>query len=370
VRDLVGWVWRPVGIYLASRAVTAVAFAVAAYMSPAYDFRGTFMRWDGEWYIPIAREGYPSHVAPGEGSRVAFFPGYPAAIRAVARVTGLSYEVSALVVAAGCGLVAAVLLWVVARRLAGADTADRATALFCFFPGSYILSLAYAEGLMLVLAITCLLALMSRRWLLAGVAAALATATRPNAVVLIVCCAWEAGRHLRRRPELGAPPKWHWRPVLAPLLAPLGVLAYFAFLWNRTGEAGVWFRTEREGWDQRLDGGISTVRVLWRVIHHPLADINNLVAALSVVVLVVAGYLLVRSRLPSVLVLYAAVIALGAFVSESTVSRPRFLLTAFPIFIAVAKKVHGGGFGVVLGCSGVLLACLAIVSVGTLAPTP
>ena len=73
--DLIGWVWRPLGIYVASRAMTAVAFAVAAYMSPAYDFRGTFLRWDGEWYIPIARDGYPNRVAPGEGSLVAFFPG-------------------------------------------------------------------------------------------------------------------------------------------------------------------------------------------------------------------------------------------------------------------------------------------------------
>lgn len=370
LRSLGGWVWRPLGIYAASRAVTAVAFAVAAYMSPNYDFRGTFLRWDGEWYIPIAREGYPSQVAVGEGSRVAFFPGYPAAIRSVARVSGLSYETSALVVAAGCGLVAAILLWVLARRLGGADVADRATALFCFFPGSYILSLAYAEGLMLTLALTCLLALMSRRWLLAGVAAALATGTRPNAVVLVACCAWEAGRHMRRRPELGSAPKWNWRPAVAPLLAPLGVLAYFGFLWAKTGEATVWFRTQREGWGQQLDGGISTVRVIWRVIQHPVADINHLVATLSVVFLVVAGYLLLRSRLPSVLVLYAGLICAAAFVSESTVSRPRFLLTAFPLFIAMAQKVEAGSFGVVLGCSGVLLAALAVVSVGTIAITP
>ncbi|MGH9034336.1 MAG: glycosyltransferase family 39 protein, partial [Acidimicrobiia bacterium] len=321
-------------------------------------------------YIPIARDGYPNRVAPGEGSLVAFFPGYPATIRAVARTSGLSYEVSALLVAAAFGLVATVLLWVLARRLAGPDAADRTTALFCFFPGSYILSLAYAEGLMLTFAIACLLALMSRRWLLAGVAAALATGTRPNAVVLVACCAWEAGRHVRRRAEPGAPPTWNWRPVVAPLLAPVGALVYLGFLWHKTGEAGVWFRTEREGWNQRLDGGISTLRVIWRVIQHPVADINDLVATLSVIFVVVAAYVLFRSRLPSVLVLYAALIALAAFISESTVSRPRFLLTAFPLFIALALKLQGARFAVVLGCSGVLLAALSILSVGTLAPTP
>src|SRR5664279_2260311 len=66
----------------------------------------------------------------------------------------------------------------------------RTTAVFACFPGAIVLSLAYTEGLTLVLAVGCLLALLHRRWLLAGICAAFATAARPNALALVVACGW------------------------------------------------------------------------------------------------------------------------------------------------------------------------------------
>src|SRR5438128_829027 len=77
--------------------------------------------------------------------------------------------------------------------------AGRPVALFCFFPGAMVLSLAYSEALMLALAIGCLLALLKERWVTAGVLGAFATATRPNAVALVAACAWAAGTAIWRR---------------------------------------------------------------------------------------------------------------------------------------------------------------------------
>src|SRR5207302_760700 len=83
--------------------------------------------------------------------------------------------------------------------LAGRRTARRATLLFCFFPGSIVFSMVYSEGVMIALAAGCLLALQQRRWLLAGVLGGLATAARPNAVVLVVACGWAAVDAVVRR---------------------------------------------------------------------------------------------------------------------------------------------------------------------------
>src|SRR5205807_7473706 len=96
-----------------------------------------------------------------------------------------------------------------------------------FFPGSIVLTPFYTEGLLIALVLGCLLALLHDRWWTAGVLAALATATRPNAVVIVACCACAAAVAIRRRRD--------WRPLVAPLLAPTGLLAYFSFLWLRTG---------------------------------------------------------------------------------------------------------------------------------------
>ena len=345
--------------------MTAVALAVAAVLTPDYRFGELFFRWDGGWYLDVARNGYP-HVLPvgpdgqAVASNIAFFPLYPLAIRGVSQATGMPLQAAALVVATTCGAATAVLLWLLVRRLSGIEVADRATALFCFFPGSFVLSMTYTEPMMTALATGCLLALLTRRWVTAGVTAGLATAARPNAVALVAACLWEAGRAVRRG---------EWRSLAAPALAPIGVIAFFGFLGFRTGHADAWLLTE-QAWHERIDYGRSTVRDIGRVLRHPLADVNLLIGAVCVVFLVVTGVLLLRSKLPSVLVVYTAVIVFLAFTREVTASRPRFLLVAFPLLIPVAQKTRGVAFSVVLGSSAVLLAALAMLSTGSLAATP
>jgi len=38
-----------------------------------------------------------------------------------------------------------------------------------------------------------------------------------------------------------------WRSLLAPLLSPVGIVAFFCFLWVRTGNPLAWYVTQREG---------------------------------------------------------------------------------------------------------------------------
>ena len=363
------WLARPLGIYLASRTVVVAALGVAAVLHPEWNFGFLLGHWDSSWYRRVAADGYPAVVPTGEGlpanqSTVAFFPLFPLLTRFLAGATGLSVTAAGVLLAAGFGALAAALLWELVRREAGADVADRATALFCFFPAAAVLSLNYAESLLLALAIGCLLALRRQQWLLAGVTAGLATATRPNAVALVACCAWEAGRRLRRR---------EWRALAAPLLAPAGLLVFFAFLWVRTGDALVWLHVQAAGWDQHVDFGRSTIQGVLDTLRHPGVHLNISVGAASFVFAVVAGVLLVRSRLPSVFVVYSAVVLALAFSSQAVGSRPRFVLTAFPLIVAVARRARGPAFLIVLGSSAVLLAALTVLSFGAppdVAPIP
>jgi hypothetical protein len=244
-------------------------------------------------------------------------------------------------------------------RSAGADAADRATALFCFFPGSFVLSMLYSEALMLLLALGCLWALVARRWWVAGVAAGLATATRPNAVALVACCLFAAAPALRRR---------QWRALAAPVLAPTGVVAFLAFLWVRTGEASAWFDVQRGGWGESL--GLEVWRRTVAVADDPIADINKLLATLGLVFCVAAFVVLLRSGLPSVLVVYTVVIVGLAVASQTLGLRPRFVLTAFPLFIALGLRLRGTAYAVVLGSSAALLGALTVLSTGTIVATP
>ena len=142
------------------------------------------------------------HLLPDVEARAAFFPLYPMIVRAADRILPGGDTLAALAVSTALALVAVVLVGVLARRLYDNDVAERAMVLFAVFPGSFVLSYAYAEALLIVLAAVCLWFLLDERWLLAGVAAALATATRPNGVALVAACAVAAFLAIRAQPRL------------------------------------------------------------------------------------------------------------------------------------------------------------------------
>lgn len=363
---------RPAGVFLASRVVVLLAMCTGSVMASAggrhLTVKDQFHAWDGAFYLDIAKRGYPRHLPVIGGhvlsSRAAFFPLLPLLIRVVKKVTGLSPLQAGVLLGLLFGLAACCLLWALTRRLFDAEAADRATALFAFFPASFVLGMPYAEGLMLVLAIGCLWCLIERRFLPAGVLAALATATRPNAVVLVVCVLFEAVLVMRSRRRLDG------RALLAVVLAPLGFVAFMLFLWHHTGTLNAWFRTQREGWHESL-ALTATVTKVQHFLHNPFHDVNTFLAVTGFFFIIVAGVLVLRSGQPGVLVLYTAGVVALALLSRTLGARPRFVLTAFPLFIALGQRLRRPlPFIVVLGMFAALLGTLTVVSLSTTIATP
>jgi hypothetical protein len=326
----------PLLAYAASRVITTFAIALAA-MASRQSFQNVMTVWDGRWYVRIALHGYPHSVPQGDfyagtgrqvQSSVAFFPLYSLLTRGLDRVLPGGADVAGVVLALLIGAAATVVVWMVADKVAGRQVADRAAVLFAFSPGAFVLSLVYAEGLLVLLSAGCLLALLERRWLLAGVLAALAGATRPNATAVMLACAWTAGVAIWQNRE--------WRAAVAPLLAPAGMLAFFVFLWWHTGETLIWFRVESQGWGERIDLGWSNLGVFADVVTRPLYNPNKIVLAISMVSAVVLLVILVRAKLPAILNVYA-LSGLGLVLASHINARPRFIFVAFPVVIALAK---------------------------------
>jgi Gpi18-like mannosyltransferase len=187
---------------------------------------------------------------------------------------------------------------VLARRLYDERVAARAMVLVCVFPGSFVLSFAYAEALLLVLAVATLLLLLDQRWWWAGLTAAGATVTRPNGVALVVACLVAAivtcRREHRRQP----------RAFAAVLLAPLGFVAFQLYLAQRTGEALVWFRVQRQAWEEGASFGWTAVTKTWDFTLHPFASAVNTITALCVVATLGLLVALKVARLPAALNAY------------------------------------------------------------------
>ncbi len=293
--------------------------------------------WDGIWYLRVVRLGYPHHVRPNvtynvTDARAAFFPAYPLLVRGVDKVLPGGDTAAALFTNFVLGAVAIFLLGVLARRLYGDQIAAKAMVLGAVFPGSFVLSFAYTEALLLVFAMGCLWCLMTRHWVAAGVLAALGTATRPNGLALVLACAVAAVIAIRDERD--------WRSLVAPLLAPVGFVAFQVWLGRHTGEAGVWFRVQREAWGEGASFGLTAVRKTFEAFTSPLTSPTNIITAASVLAMVLMIYFLRQRGLPLPMLAYCAGILALMLIPNTVTARPRFLYTALPLLISAAAFLH------------------------------
>jgi hypothetical protein len=254
-----------------------------------------------------------------------------------------------------------VLFWLLTRQVWDDQVADRATVLLCFFPGAFIFSLLYSEPVLLTFGLLCLIALRKRWWLIAGLAAAVATASRPTGVALVACCAWEAFFAVRSRRE--------WRSLIAPILSPLGIIGYFGFVWWRTGSITAWTRTQEGGWGERIQP-FAIWHYIQDQVHHPLTNLNTLVPLIGTAFVIVTLVLLIRAGVPSVLIVYTVAVVVISLMSKTLGLRPRFVMTAFPLIMVLGYRLRNLGYSLVLSSSAVLLSAVTIISVTSLLLTP
>ncbi len=290
--------------------------------------------WDGLWYMDIVRDGYPTSVQPDvtyhvDDARAAFFPLFPLLGRWFDAIVPGGDSTAVLTMNAILGFVAVVLIGVLAQQLYGERVGRNTATLVALFPGSFVLSFAYSESLMLVFAAACLLMLVHHEWVAAGVFAALATATRPNGLALVVACAVAALIAIREDRD--------WSSLAAVLLAPIGFITFQVWLGQHTGEAGVWFRVQREAWDEGASFGLTALTNTAEAITQPLTSPTDTITALSVVATVILLIVSWRARLPWVLTAYSWTIVALMLTPATVTARPRVLFTAFPLLIGAAQ---------------------------------
>jgi len=361
-------------IYLGSR-LLLVAVTYFNSRATGHPINHELTNWDGAWYQFLTLHGYPDYAYHAQ-STLGFFPLYPMVVWVVSRplllTTSSAHLATALAgsfVATLGGLVATILVQRLASGWWGRQTGRRAVLLFACFPGSVVLFMAYAEGLMLPLAAGCILALQRRRWVLAGVLAGLATACEPEALMLVVVCLVSALLHLRRSGWRG---RAAWRSLTAPALSLTGIGAFAIFLWAWTGTPFASMIAQHYGWGEKTDpiAVFNLFHWLGDQIHfshfdsHPTIDLNLVVGAAGVLLLIPLLILLWRSRrLVSVEALVWTVgIVFLAVTSEYTPPNPRLLITAFPVVIVAAHYLRRRSFAVVVALNAGLLGLLSALT--------
>jgi hypothetical protein len=348
---------RALLVYAAIRVATVAVVAVSTLFSHRSMLHDLEV-WDGKWFLRAVEHGYPAHLPMVDGhvaaNPIAFFPLFPLLVRAL-DLTGLPAGWSALLLSALTGATAVLAVGLLARRLAGDRAGQRAALLFTVFPGSFVFSLPYSEGLVITAVAFGLLALLDRRWLLAGLLGAVATAGSPVALAFVVSCVWCAGRAVLRDRQ--------YRALVAPLLAPLGFVAFMAYLARHTGTLNAWRLTERGGW-KSYPSLKYPFEILWAFLHNPISPTQTgQVLFFGTVAAVIGIVLMIREHQPAALLLYGICAVGSAAISQPVGLRPRFLLLAFPMIIALGTRYQGRAHRWLVAVSAVLLLGFSLMEI-------
>lgn len=290
--------------------------------------------WDTGWYVNLALNGYQR--APGADGQAnwAFFPAFPALASGIANLTGLSPFEAMLAVSNLAFFAALILIHRLTRDHFDRRTADLAVVLLCVAPGSYIFSAAYTEALFLACVAGSLILMRDRRWLAAGIVAAMAALTRNLGVGLLLPYAWIALERLRAgargKEPLGAPELARiGLGGLAPLAAVTGFMLY---LQARTGDALAFLHIQT-AWRRSLSAPFAA---LLDSLPHPSsvndADLPSLATAWAALGLLVVLGVMRRWFLLS-LALFLTLVPLATGVTSFS----RYALVILPLWMALAR---------------------------------
>ncbi len=169
-------------------------------------------RWDAEWFLKIAREGYGV-----DDGRSGNYPLYPALARLVGDIFGGNYLLSGLIVSNLALWLALILLFEYVRPRYGYRIARAAVLALALYPSFFFNLAYYAESLLLLFTIATFYAMERGRWGWTALFASLAVLSKLPAVVLLAPIAWEFWQQRRRLLSFDS---------IALLSIPLTILAW------------------------------------------------------------------------------------------------------------------------------------------------
>lgn len=306
-------------------------------------------QWDAHHYLELAANGYSAN---GDGRNlIAFFPLYPALVSAIAGI-GLPIRLAALLLSNVAGVLAAILLYELARLDQPSNGAFRAAAFFTVFPTAYFLLVGYTEALFCALAFAAVYVARRRQWIASGLLGGLASAARLTGLVLVPYLLAEVVAQLRG----GHPIR---KPLAGVAMVGIGFVVYLATNQLVLGDPLAFIAVQRQHWSHSLAapwvGFAQAIRSIgWRVPWEKLTVGGGEIAG---GLIAYAVSVLAWLRLRPADAVYATLLTVMVTFLPFWLSIPRYLLAMYPLFLLVGRITNRGLY---LGVVVVSLTCLVV----------
>lgn len=299
---------------------------------PKHPLLDALVRDDSGWYLRIATAGYAGKASPLGERDLVFFPLYPLLLRATTYVTRNIYW-SGVIVSNLALLAAVILLHRLVRDRFEDRVADASVWLLLCYPYSFFLSAAYTEATFLFCVVLAFFAADRKRWWLAALGVALASATKTVGILALPAIAVAYLQKAQWKPR-------NIRPdALWLLLGTAGLGLYMLFLWKKFGSP--WLFTVSlgvPGWGKEMTvkHGLEILRLPFTDYAHLIKSPTEFAWGVSICSLLIAFVLAIsgaRALGPALTVWTLLVlIAYG----RMWLGAGRYLVSNFPMFVFVA----------------------------------
>lgn len=281
-----------------------------------FDFISSWAQWDGGHFINIARFGY---FNPQE---YAFFPLLPNLIRFVSIFTFGNLVLAGLIVTNVSFFAFLIIFHKLVKKKFGGQIANISIFTFLTFPTAFFGVAVYSESIFLLLACLTLYFLENKKLLAAAIASGLATATRLVGIFLVIPFITS----LMSLRSAG------WRrsnPLLLPLSVS-GLFLYSLYLYLKFGDP-FYFSTMESVWHRSYVNPLSTIYsyLTINIFNKPFNDYLDIVSTIGFIVILALGF----RKIPKAWWFYSLLVVLVPASSGTLTSMPRYVLSAFPVFI-------------------------------------
>lgn len=304
------------------------AFEERDYFIPI--FLKSRANFDGVHYLSIAKGGYGVY-------QQAFFPLYPRLIRLLSNILNGRYLVSALSVSWVAFFLALVFFYKLIILDYEESIAKKTIIMLLLFPTAFFFSMVYTESLFLFLVVASFFFARSKKWFWAGILGALASATSLTGIFLFPALLYEWYQQTKTK-------KIKASRLIPIFFIPLGLFYYMRFLLINYQDPLMFFHVQPFLEVGRSNGKLILLyQVFWRYLKM-LWTVEKMTPTYFVVVsefLTGLGFfgLLIVSYLKKIrpsYIIFAVFVYLAPTLAGTFSSLPRYALTLFPCFIAIA----------------------------------